>query len=205
MLGVAATGGALAITLLFLAGLAAKERDNRFCVSCHLHEDKYTRYVTAAPLDLAGAHRQADAAVGCIACHGGADLPMRLRVWAVAGFDTLRFLAGTYTEPDHMRLPLRDAECRQCHTPILKARSPQAAAPSAPSPTGEAGQEVILETLQSPPTGGTVAFHGMREHETVTVACIGCHASHVTGGEATPRFLVPAVVQPVCRECHPTM
>ncbi len=198
-------GGALATAGLFLAGLGAKERDNRFCVSCHLHEDKYTRYITAAPLDLAGAHRRADVSVGCIACHGGANLPMRLRVWAVAGFDTVRFLAGMYTEPNHMRLPLRDAECRQCHTPILKAGGPQAAAPSAPSPAGATGQEVILETLQSPPTSGGLAFHGMREHETMTAACTGCHASHVTGGERTPSFLVPAVVQPVCGECHPTM
>lgn len=191
--------------MLFLAGLAAKERDNRFCVSCHLHEDKYTRYLAAAPLDLAGAHRRADVSVGCIACHGGADLTMRLRVWTVAGFDTVRFVAGAYTEPNHMRLPLRDAECRVCHTPILRARGPEAAPPSAQLPAGEAGQEVILETLQSPPTSGPLPFHGMREHETVQVACIACHASHVTGGERTPSFLVPAVVQPVCRKCHPTM
>lgn len=191
--------------MMFLGGLAAKERDNRFCVSCHLHEEKYTRYLAAAPLDLAGAHRRADARVGCIACHGGADLPMRLRVWAVAGLDTLRFLAGAYAEPDHMRLPLRDAECRQCHTPILKSLSPEAAPSPAPPPAGEPGQAGILETLQSPPTSGALAFHGMREHDSVGVACVGCHASHITGGEATPRFLVPAVVQPVCRECHPTM
>ena len=196
----AGVGGALAIGALFLTGLAAKERDNRFCVSCHLHEAKYARYLAPTPADLAGAHRRADARVGCIACHGGTDLGMRLRVWTVAGFDTLRFLAGTYGEPDHMRLPLRDAECRHCHTPIMKP----AARPAVPAPSAAAGEETILQTLP-PPSAEPIAFHGLREHETLDVACVRCHASHVVGGQPRARFLVPAVVEPICRECHPNM
>ena len=35
--------GAIVCAALFLAGLAAKERDNRFCVSCHLHDEKFGR------------------------------------------------------------------------------------------------------------------------------------------------------------------
>ena len=119
--------GALVCAALFLAGLAAKERDNHFCVSCHLHDEKFGRLTAAVATDLAGFHYGRKADVGCIACHGGADPAMRVKVWAVAGFDTLRFLGGAYAEPAHMRLPLRDAECRNCHTPILSARAGQPA------------------------------------------------------------------------------
>jgi hypothetical protein len=190
--------------VLFLAGLAAKERDDRFCVSCHLHEDKYTRYLGATARDLAGAHGRADRRVGCIACHGGADLAMRLRVWTVAGFDTLRFLSGAYTEPDRMRLPLRDAECRQCHAVIVKARDPAGASSSAPAGAGQAGHEAVLETLGVPPAAAP-GFHGMREHDTVNVRCVRCHASHVTADGSVGHFLAPPVIEPVCRECHPGM
>src|SRR5262249_7051248 len=120
-IGMAWMVGAAVFALLFLSGLAAKERDNRFCVACHLHDEKFRRLTTATPTDLAGFHHARDTTVGCIACHGGSDLHTRLTVWGVAGFDTVRFLVGAYREPTAMRLPLRDADCRQCHTPILKA------------------------------------------------------------------------------------
>ena len=120
-LGAGALGGAALVSALFLAGLAAKERDDRFCISCHLHEAKFTRFRARPPADLAGLH-QSRKGVRCIDCHGGADRVMRVRVWTVAAVDTLRFLSGAYREPDRMRLPLRPAECRRCHSPILADR-----------------------------------------------------------------------------------
>ena len=109
---------------------------------------------------------------------------MRVKVWAVAGFDTLRFLAGGYAEPAHMRLPLRDAECRQCHTPILVTDESAFAAEAAAEGRGGA------------------SYHAIREHDTVRTACVRCHTSHTTDGGAGSRFIVKARVQPVCRECH---
>src|SRR5688572_1780902 len=97
--GVAGGIGVLAAASAFLAGLAVKERDNRFCVACHLHEAKFERLLGTPVTDLAGSHHARDHRLGCIACHGGADPVMRIRVWSIAGFDTLRFLAGTYSEP----------------------------------------------------------------------------------------------------------
>jgi len=172
---------------LFLAGLAAKERDNRFCVSCHLHDEKFSRLIAATGTDLAGFHHQRKADVGCIACHGGADAAMRLEVWAVAGFDTLRFLAGAYAEPTHMRLPLRDAECRQCHTPILGPRA--------------ADQGTFATEAETEGRGGT-SYHAIREHETVKIACVRCHTSHTTDSDAGNRFIAKARVRPICGECH---
>lgn len=191
--GAALAGLVLAALLLFLVGLAAKEKDNRFCVSCHLkgeeylHEEKFARFVASVSSDLAGAH-YTKKAVRCIDCHGGADLPMRLRVWAVAAYDTGKFLVGRYKEPDHMQLPLRDNECGQCHTPILKTL-----------PKLSAEQEEAVE--------GRVAdsYHGIRDHDTVKITCVRCHTSHTTDGGAKTLFLARPRVQPICLECHKSL
>ena len=178
--------GAVLLALLFLTGLATKERDNRFCVGCHLHDEKFQRLTATSSADLAGHHHVKDPTVGCIGCHGGSDLRMRFAVWSVAGFDTLRFLAGTYHEPTAMRLPLRDLECRQCHTPILKVVA------------------TFQQEGETEGRGGT-SYHAIREHVTVKIACIRCHTVHTTDSDAARRFIAPARVVPVCRQCHPTM
>jgi len=179
--------GALLGGTLFLAGLSVKERDNRFCVSCHLHDEKFSRLLATTSRDLSGFHHQRKADIGCIACHRGADPAMRLKVWAVAGVDTLRFLAGVYAEPTHPRLPFRDAECRQCHTPILPARAMDAGAFAAEAETEG--------------RGGT-SYHTIREHETVRIACVRCHPSHTADSDAGSRFISKARVRPVCAKCH---
>ena len=189
--------GVSLLALLFLTGLAVKERDNRFCVACHLHEEKFQRLTAALPTDLAGFHQAKDTTAGCIGCHGGSDPRMRLAVWRVAGLDTLRFLAGTYREPTAMRLPLRDAECRQCHTPILKT----AAKPTRP---GVAAQGAFESEAETEGRGGT-SYHAIREHGTVQVACIRCHSAHTTDSEAGRLFVSPTRVVTICRECHRAM
>lgn len=143
--------------------------------------------------------------MGCIACHGGADPAMRVKVWAVAGFDTLRFLAGNYEEPTRMRLPLRDVECRQCHTPILVFLTGYAA----PSNAGPAraidpsDESIFTFTAEAATEGrGGTSYHAIREHDTVRIDCIRCHTSHTTDSEAASRFIAKARVQPICRECH---
>jgi hypothetical protein len=181
---VALAGLGLAVTL-FLAGLAAKERDDNFCISCHLHEQKFKRFTSAPFTDLTGPHHAKD--VRCIDCHGGADLPMRLQVWAVAAYDSLRYLVGRYREPEGMRLPLRSKECSRCHTPILK---------KAPALSAE------QEELQEEQAG---SYHSIRGHDAVRIVCTRCHGSHTTGSEPKLQFIERTHVQPTCRECHPTL
>ncbi|MBI4638398.1 MAG: hypothetical protein HY727_18830 [Candidatus Rokubacteria bacterium] len=194
-----------------MVALAAKERDNRFCVSCHLHDEKFTRLIAPASTDLAGLHHQKKAEVGCIACHGGVHPGMRVRVWALAGFDTLKFLAGAYQEPTRMRLLLQDAECRQCHTPILpvarKERGagqpgPGAAAP--PTGTNVADESTDAEEAATEGRGGG-SYHAIREHNTVKTTCVACHTAHTTDSDGPNRFISRAVVVPICRECHKQM
>jgi len=183
--------------LLSLTGLAAKERDNRFCVACHLHDEKFQRLTAATSADLAGFHHAKDTTVGCIACHGGSDLQMRFAVWGVAGVDTVRFLIGRYHEPTTMRLPLRDTDCRQCHTPILKI--------AVKLPGAAAGAEgTFLAEAETEGRGGT-SYHAIREHDTVTVTCIRCHSAHATDSAAGRRFISQTRVLTICRQCHPTM
>jgi nitrate/TMAO reductase-like tetraheme cytochrome c subunit len=192
--------------------LAAKERNNRFCVACHLHEEKFARLNAPPAADLAGFHHGSDASVGCIACHGGADLLMRVEVWAVAGADTVRFLTGVYTEPRHMRLPLRDAECRRCHRPIV--RSGPHAGPVAPArqsdapasvPAADPSAEASYGVSPEAERGTSTNFHAIRDHITAESHCVRCHTSHTTDGDAQSRFLSPTTVRPICRECHMEM
>jgi hypothetical protein len=204
--------GAFVLTGLSLVGtlaltaLAAKERDNRFCISCHLHEEKFKRFTMPPPTDLAGAHHLKKPEVGCIECHGGADPVMHAKVWFVAGWDTLRFLVGTYEEPTRMRLALRDAECRQCHDPILprgRAGQPASAGP-APAPAASGAEASYMAdplTERSAPS----SYHAIREHDTVNVRCVTCHTSHTTEGTRKDRFISPRTVEPICRECHRQM
>ncbi|MBI4270191.1 MAG: hypothetical protein HY615_07635 [Candidatus Rokubacteria bacterium] len=199
---------AVVVAGLFLIGLAAKERDNRFCVACHLHDEKLDRLTAAKPIDLAGFHYRRDASAGCIACHGGADLAMRTKVWAVATFDTVKFFAGWYEEPTRMRLELRDAECRQCHTPVLKSAPRGAIAPaptdSASAPPGNASAEMYATDPYAERDAGA-NYHAVREHETVKLGCIRCHSSHTSDGGAKDRFISQARVRPLCGECHKEM
>jgi len=201
--GAAGAAGALLLGTLFLIALAAKERDNRFCVSCHLHDEKFLRLTASEATDLAGFHHLKKAEAGCIACHGGADPVMRAKVWTVAGVDTLRFLAGTYREPTQMRLPLRDAECRQCHTPILGRPTSSNPAATAAKPV-DATDESVAAEAETEGRGGT-SYHAIREHDTVRVACIRCHSTHTTDANAADKFLSRPRIATICRDCHKQM
>jgi len=173
---------AVGLPILFLGAVAKKERDDRFCIACHLHEEKFSRFKAPAVSDLAGAHHHAKTPQRCIDCHRGADLPMKLSVRAVSGLDTFRFFVGHYREPEGMRLRLRDRECKQCHDPILK--------------------RTVEEEEADGGRGDT--FHAINEHRTVKTPCVSCHTSH-TKGEARFQFLDRDQIRPICSDCHKEM
>ena len=183
---VVALAGLAAITGVAFAGLIAKERNNTFCFSCHLHEAKFKRFTSVPFTDLTGPHHAER--VRCIDCHGGADPVMRIRVWSLAALDTGKFLLGGYREPDHMRLQLRPKECTQCHNPILK-RAPVLTAEQDESLEGRAGN----------------GYHEIRSHDAVRITCVQCHTAHTTDGNPKAQFVARTRVQPICRKCHPTL
>jgi len=181
--GVGVLAAGLGLSVAFGGVLYKKEQDDRFCVSCHLHEEKFGRFeARPAATDLAGAHHASRQAVRCIDCHGGRDVRRRLQVWVVAAFDTLRFLVGRYEEPKRMVLPLRDEECRQCHDPIIRVTFEE-----------EAAQE-----------GRGDSYHAITEHRTVRNPCVACHVTH-TVTEKRLQFIERRTVLPLCRRCHETM
>jgi len=178
--------GLVVLSGITLLGLSVVERDDRFCVACHLHDDKYDRFLATPQRDLTAAHHQKD--VRCIDCHGGADAGMRLRVWTIAAVDTGKFLLGRYEEPKRMELPLRIKECSRCHTPILK-NAPVLSAEQDEAQEGRAGN----------------AYHAIRPHDTVKITCVRCHTSHTADSTKPLQFIARTTVEPICRECHKTL
>jgi NapC/NirT cytochrome c family protein len=171
-----AAAAALAVAASFLAGLYRWEQRDPFCIACHLHEEKYGRFAPASgpPGDLAAAHGAAG--IRCIGCHGGADAWARAKIWAVAARDTAKFLAGRYREPDHMTLPLTDADCRWCHRAM-------------DDPARPARPAAWFHTL---------VHAGLPAKS----ACVDCHQAHPPASKER-RFTHAAVVLPACYKCHP--
>ncbi len=173
------------------------ERDNDFCNACHLdglaatlrgegvplHIDIRHDFDGQPPASLAGLHggarvegRPSDPAFRCIDCHGGVGPAGRARVKLLAAKDAFWFVVGHFEEPDGMRWPLLDDDCRQCHDAFR-----------------EKGDGL-----------GGPAFHDLAVHNNrLGVGCVECHASHDTGGNPDAWFLHAAPVRRQCVRCHP--
>jgi len=187
--------GALAAAVLG-ASLAAAgwavsdhlEQDNDFCNACHLSEEmplhlEIRRDFDARPAaSLAGAHAAAgaahrdDGALRCIDCHGGTSLAGRVRVKALAAKDAFFYGIGRFEEPQAMRWPLWDEDCRKCHASFEERRP---------------------ESWRSP------GFHELAVHNAeLGVGCVECHRVHETGGDPDVHFLDTGAVRAQCARCH---
>lgn len=164
-----------------------RERDDRFCVSCHgpagsgrpLHGALFERARSPARPgpDMATVHAQADPPVGCIGCHGGVGVVGRARVLALSARDTLLYVARRYEEPEGMQFaPLWDRDCTQCHDRFEVVATEE----------GEAAN---------------VPFHGRVEHHRLPMACVTCHQAH-EGADPRLRYVRDDAAVPQCRRCH---
>jgi hypothetical protein len=168
------------------------ERDNDFCVACHLepgvplHEVKHADLGRRPPATLAAAHAEAGV-VGnaetrdfrCIDCHGGTGALGRLRVKILSGRDAFWYVVGRFEEPEVMHWPLLDADCRKCHSRFE-------------------------ERAVTP--GLDPRFHELAAHNvSLGVSCVTCHLVHEEGGLPEHDFLHPEPVRAQCGECHPEM
>ena len=178
-LRLAAIYAAAALALLGSGGLVAAhlENDDAFCASCHTQPETsfFQRSRAASPTDLASAHTPKQ--VGCIDCHSGAGLPGRIGAMRLGASDLAAYLAGHYSSPAKLTVPLADANCLKCHADV-----------------GERGAfdnhfHVLLPKWQKadPAHAGT---------------CVECHAAHTTGGEAREDFLPREPTIAVCQRCH---
>ncbi|GIX49213.1 MAG: hypothetical protein KatS3mg131_3424 [Candidatus Tectimicrobiota bacterium] len=167
LLGLTAFGGGVVVT-------DRLEQNNRFCISCHLHQQKYREYhpVQGERLTLAAAHNlEGERHVKCIDCHIGATLVDKVAIKALAARDTVAFFLGAYKEPDHLRYELGNRTCLKCH------------------PTGG----------KNPEDKG--AFHNPPYHDNMPLLCYRCHAVHPQAPAETG-YLRREAVRPLCDACH---
>jgi nitrate/TMAO reductase-like tetraheme cytochrome c subunit len=157
----------------------ALERDNDFCIACHISEGvslhaELKRSFDARPAEsLAAAHAAQE--LLCIDCHGGTGLLGRARVKALAARDALVWLVGPVEEPTEMHWPLLDADCRKCH------------------------ERYAEESSQL----GSPRFHELAVHNVeLGVPCVDCHLSHEKSGNVGAQFLEPVSVRRRCALCH---
>jgi nitrate/TMAO reductase-like tetraheme cytochrome c subunit len=164
------------------------ERENEFCLGCHLspqvrlHDSIGRDFERRPPSSLAARHAAVEAAHGveegfrCIQCHGGTSWPGRLRVKLMAASDAFWYVSGHFEEPDRMAWPLWDEDCRKCHTSLGGAQP---------------------EAWDSRP------FHEGSGHEgELGVACVDCHRAHDTGVDPEAHFLRASHVRTQCARCH---
>ena len=156
------------------------DEDNRFCVSCHLHEE-HLRDMTATPgVALTSAHFAAAAREPkghperCFTCHSGEGVVGWTQVTVLSAWDAARWVAGARSEPTHMRLPLTDAACLKCHAADVRG-----------SKTSEETEE----------------FHELTDHRSLPMKCIDCHSAH-DHGEARKTWLDNTRVNAQCLRCH---
>ncbi|MEN8183984.1 MAG: hypothetical protein ABFS46_15770 [Myxococcota bacterium] len=186
-LGAASVVGSLAATTGWWVTDRLEQR-NDFCNACHLpdgvplHLESRRDFDALLPASLAAAHGSAsvedrdDPAFRCIDCHGGTGALGRARVKLLSARDAFWYAVGHFEEPEGMRWPLQDADCRRCHASFSE------------------GEESA---------SGNPLFHELAVHNhRLGVACVSCHVVHEPG-LAEVDFLDPAHVRARCAECHP--
>ncbi|MEO7866612.1 MAG: cytochrome c3 family protein [Candidatus Eisenbacteria bacterium] len=179
--------GALTAALVVVKRL---DEDNRFCVSCHLHEDlsRVTHATPPSTLAAAHFHASADARVGvitakarsvapptrCFTCHSGEGVVGWSQVTLLSAWDASRWVLGDRHEPRSMRLPITNDACLKCHAADVR------------------GTMSEVETSN---------YHDLSRHNSVSMACVSCHEVH-DRAEPNQLFLRKATVQARCATCH---
>jgi len=177
---VAWAGGFLALAVASVALVKHADQDNRFCISCHLHEAIYRSTTGDSMATLSAAHYRArhdDHPERCFTCHSGEGVVGWSAVTALSAWDAARWVLGDRNEPTSMRLPLTNDACVKCHAEVTR---------------GALSEEE------------TSKYHELANHRGVKTPCVACHVTHAPGTRAR-HFLDPAVVRRQCQACHRNM
>lgn len=165
----------MAIAALSTAYVKHKDEDNRFCVSCHLHQEHMDGMTATPPATLAAAHHRAQGPghpERCFTCHSGEGVVGWSQVTLLSAWDAARWVLGDRNEPDTMRLAITNQACLKCHASDLRD-----------FPRDEE------------------KFHGLSDHRQVSIPCVSCHRTHERG-ERERNFLDDATVRAQCQRCH---
>jgi hypothetical protein len=175
--------GLLTLAAVPTAVVKRLDEDNRFCISCHLHQAIYRNTTGDSLITLSTAHYHARRGTHgghperCFTCHSGEGVVGWSAVTALSAWDAAHWVLGDRHEPTSMRLPIEDAACLKCHPGVMR------------------GNESDEETS---------SFHALLSHRGVKTACVACHVTH-TRSTREHRFLDPAVVRRQCQTCHRSM
>jgi len=156
------------------------ESQNTFCNACHLssgkplHQKKLRVSQEAPPIDLSGVHFQRNRhPFLCVDCHNGGSTAERFQVLRLSSWNTLRFLAGDFQEPETLSAPLSNATCRRCHQVDTARKDP--------------------ERFHGFPAHQNVEV----------VACTACHRAHAPGDTPSGQIaLVGQETRRTCMRCH---
>jgi nitrate/TMAO reductase-like tetraheme cytochrome c subunit len=154
-----------------------QDQDNRFCVSCHLHQEHFDRMTALHPNHLSAAHFRATGEghpERCFTCHSGEGVVGWSQVTLLSAWDAARWVVGDRHEPTSMRLPLTNQACLKCHASEIR---------------GTKNEEE------------TSAFHQLANHRGVRTRCVACHVVHARG-DRVRTYLDDAVVRRQCQGCH---
>jgi predicted CXXCH cytochrome family protein len=182
LLWIAATlAGTLLAVTAGVKGVDHLESGRNFCNACHLpdgtplHAGKLRIALERPRLDLTGVHFR-DALQGrfaCADCHRGAGWQERTHVLWGAAVNTLRYLAGSFREPERLARPILNVACTGCH--------------------GE-------PTRQGDPARFHGSLAHLAQHN---VPCTDCHRGHTAATEPAPASLaLRQAAQRVCARCH---
>jgi nitrate/TMAO reductase-like tetraheme cytochrome c subunit len=173
--------GLLALAVVPVAVVKKADQDNRFCISCHLHQAIHRNTTGDSLVTLSSAHYRATRRdrhpERCFTCHSGEGVVGWSAVTALSAWDAGRWVLGDRHEPTSMRLPLENAACLKCHAGVM---------------SGTLSEEE------------TSKYHALANHRGVKTPCVACHVVH-TRGERARLFLDPAVVRRQCQACHRLM
>jgi len=182
-LGLMAVFGVVSAPLGWFA-TDALERDDAFCIACHLDAETPLHIANfddfradPAVSSLASAHgaaEEAGRAFRCIDCHGGTGLIGKARVKLLSAKDAFWYVTGRFDEPEGMHWPLLDEDCARCHGSY------------------------------EPGEGVDPGFHEILVHNSeLGVSCVECHLSHERGALVDYDYLHPVHVRSQCARCHP--
>ena len=151
------------------------ERHDPFCISCHLHQEIYEKFLgpQGRVVTLATLHHT-EKGIKCIDCHGLDGLLGRTQTMLLGARDTLKFLSGYYQEPEKLTFPIPDLTCLKCHEEVKSVKEEQ---------------------------GSKQRFHGQLQHVKIPTRCLECHLTHIEGIRET-LFLKKEIIDPICEECH---
>src|SRR5262249_19819676 len=155
--------------------------DNRFCISCHLHQTIYRNTTGDSLITLSAEHYHARRSPRpgyvahperCFTCHSGEGVAGWTAGAAPSPWDAGRWVLGDRHEPTFMRLPLTNSACLKCHADVTH------------------GTKSEEETWK---------YHELLAHRAVKTPCVACHVVHARGARER-HFLDPAVVRPQCQK-----